>query len=187
MKYTGDISSSLSQKYQYLFREVLTTPFEMHDYYTCSQMDILNRLNENEVIELEKQLEDRLWQLIDTRLTRKQVAACQILKLAINENQGQVWMANQLGVNQSSIAKYFIGNTCYKGGVVKRYGGIAAKLTKIIQNDEVIHSLLYKLEDMETGDLRLPHYTCFRRIMGTATQYQNYLQTGKYVSYGEKE
>ncbi len=175
--YDGDLTTSRSGKYQDSYRQHL---FESYDalpieYLTHDQQQA-NSLEIEQLWELEHDLQDIMWYLIETNLSQHQVATLHLLKLAILSGEGQTWMAEQMGINQSNIPKILHGTDQYVGGQVKRYGGIQKKLEKIIQNCPLIRTKMKEIEAMNHEVVRLPHFRCFRKIIGTELQYQQYLK-----------
>jgi hypothetical protein len=174
-KYTGDIYDSRSSKYQYL---LLETPVS-HDFITTFESPEEQMLRQEELEEmwaLENQLEHLMWKLIDDNLSQHQIALLHIHKLAILQGETQIWMAEQMGINQSSVVKGMQGNISYCGGVRRRYGGIRKKLEGLIKECALIHKAMKELEDLNTESVRLPHYRCFQHIIGSSLQYQQYLK-----------
>ena len=103
---------------------------------------------EEELINLEDQLKEEFWRVIDTQLTGRQK---EVLKMSA-EGSTQMEIAKKLNVNQSSITKSINGNVDYKNGK-RTYGGAKRKLLKLIESDERIKELLNKMKE-----LRQPKY-----------------------------
>jgi hypothetical protein len=176
-KYDGDLTTSRSGKYQDSYRQHLYESYDALpiDYLTHEQQQA-NSLEIEQLWELEHDLQDIMWYLIQTHLTSYQVGILQILKLAILCGEGQTWMAEQLNVGQPSIVKALHGNKVYEGGQIKSYGGIKKKLEKIIQNCPLIRTKMKQIEAMNYEVVRLPHFKCFKKIIGNAAKYEQYLK-----------
>ena len=180
---------NISDKYQHLFYE---------STYDDIVWDMISRRHQSEtsltaeqkeeLYSLDDQLQFCMWLLIDTQLSTKQRAILQMLKIGMTQTE----MAEELGINQSSIHKALHGNVDYQGGVVKRFGGIAKRLEKLIRISPDIHEIMEQIDekidyiDKDHSVLRLPHYFCFKRMLGNHTQYENYIKTAKYITYGSK-
>jgi hypothetical protein len=176
-KYDGDVSNSRSSQYQDKFRQNI---FESFDYlptqFISNEMSQLNEAEISFLWELEHDLQDIMWYLIETHLSKHQIAVLHIQKLAILQGETQWWMAEQLGINQCSIVKCLSGSQIYEGGQIKRYGGIKKKLEKIIQECPLIRTKLIQIEALNYEQIRLPHFLCFKKIIGNAAKYEQYLQ-----------
>jgi hypothetical protein len=180
--YEGDISTSRSDKYQYLIAEVAYTS-EFLDSFTSPQSENISQIDMEKLWDLEQELQNIMWQLIEKNLSPNQIEVLKLQQKAIYQGEGQMWMAEQMGVNQSSIHKCLNGNVTYCGGVVKRYGGIAKKLSKLIKECELVKTTMLEIESLDYQDMRLPHFKCFKKIIGTELEYQKYLKMEDHGSH----
>lgn len=134
-----------SDCYQYLILESVCSNEMMETF--SNEDSIYNRLNpfayNEELLNLEDQLKEEFWRLVDDLLTPRQKA---VLKLA-SEGYTQMEIAKKLKVNQSSITKSLNGNVDYKNGR-KTYGGSKRKILKLIENDEKIKEILAKMSEI---------------------------------------
>jgi DNA-binding CsgD family transcriptional regulator len=134
-----------SDKYQYLLLETACSNDMMEAF--SNDDSIYHRLNpfayNEELLDLEDQLKQEFWRVVDDLLTPRQKA---VLKLA-SEGYTQMEIAKKLKVNQSSITKSLNGNVDYKNGR-RVYGGSKKKILKIIENDEKIKDILNKMREL---------------------------------------
>lgn len=134
-----------SDSYQWILLETVCSNDMMEAF--CNEDSIYNRLNPfhyNEgLMELEDQLKKEFWRVVDTLLTSRQK---QVIRLYA-DGYTQMEIAKMLNVNQSSITKSLNGNVDYKNGK-KVYGGARKKIKKIIENDEKIKEILFKMREM---------------------------------------
>ena len=132
-----------SDRYQYILLETACSNEMMEAF--CNEDSISARLNpfayNEDLIDLEEQLKIEFWRVVDTLLTPRQR---EVIKLYA-EGHTQMEIAKMLDVNQSSITKSLNGNVDYKNGK-KVYGGARKKIRKIIETDDVIKTILKKMQ-----------------------------------------
>jgi DNA-binding CsgD family transcriptional regulator len=137
-----------SDIYQSIFFETSYSNDMMEAF--CNEDSISARLNpfqyDEDLIDLEEQLKEEFWRIVDTLLTERQR---EVLKLSA-EGLTQCEIAKKLGVNQSSVVKSRMGNACYTvdtNGVKskKQYGGSQKKLKKLLETDTKILEILDKM------------------------------------------
>lgn len=135
-----------SDRYQWVLLETVCSNDMMESF--PNEDSICNRLSggflyDESILELEDQLKDEFWRIVDNLLTPRQK---QVIRLYA-DGYTQMEIAKMLNVNQSSITKSLNGNVDYKNGK-KVYGGAKKKINKIIQNDENIIKILNKINDL---------------------------------------
>jgi predicted transcriptional regulator len=96
-----------------------------------------------EYLLLQDQLVIELWRIAEAVCTERQLI---VMKYHC-QGYTQMEIAKMLNVNQSSITKCLNGNVDYKHGQ-KVYGGLKKKLKKHIEKDEVIQSLLKRMDEL---------------------------------------
>jgi predicted transcriptional regulator len=135
-----------SDSYQYLLIETACSNEMMESF--SNDESISSRLNpfqyNEDLIELDDQLKEEFWRVVDTMLTERQR---EVLHLCA-EGYTQMEIAKKLKVNQSSITKSLNGNVDYKNGKVV-YGGAKKKIRKIIEIDETIREILAKIAETQ--------------------------------------
>jgi predicted transcriptional regulator len=134
-----------SDKYQDLFHETVV-PNDMMESFPNDD-SISSRLSggfayDESVLELEDQLKQEFWRIVDNLLTPRQR---EVIRLCA-EGYTQMEIAKMLNVNQSSITKSLNGNVDYKHGR-KVYGGARKKIGKIIDNDEKILDIFKQINE----------------------------------------
>lgn len=134
-----------SDSYQWILLETVCSNDMMEAF--CNEDGIYNRLNPfgyNEgLADLEDQLKEEFWRVVNTLLTARQR---EVIRLYA-EGYTQMEIAKMLNVNQSSITKSLNGNVDYKNG--KRiYGGARKKIKKIIEMDDKIKEILFKMREI---------------------------------------
>lgn len=134
-----------SDSYQFLILETVCSNEMMESF--CNEESIYNRLNpfgySEDVLELEDQLKEEFWRVVETLLTERQRNVIRLYA----DGYTQMEIAKKLKVNQSSITKSLNGNVDYKNG--KRvYGGSKKKINKIIELDSKIKEILNKIREL---------------------------------------
>jgi len=134
-----------SDSYQWILVETVCSNDMMESF--CNEDSIHNRLNpfsyNEDVLELEDQLKEEFWRIVDTLLTSRQR---EVIRLYA-DGYTQMEIAKILNVNQSSITKSLNGNVDYKNGK-NIYGGAKKKIRKIIENDQRIIDILQKIHNL---------------------------------------
>jgi DNA-binding CsgD family transcriptional regulator len=143
----SDRNTTRSSAYQYIINEYSTNPFVINDL-SCAQGMIYrmqpSSYNED-FLDLKEQLLNRMWQIIDKGLTKRQK---EVLKLSM-EGLTQNEIAKILGINQTSVHKVLRGNIDYKTKDMKRrYGGAFKKISKLCQIDPEIQRILHEIQDI---------------------------------------
>src|SRR5580698_846209 len=104
-----------SSKYQYIFNEI---PMESRD--TDNPVHLTDKQeHSDDWSELQDQITELVWSLIDTECTPTQIKRLKLVKDGYTQDE----MAKKEGINQSSIVKTIAGNKFYDSGTVKEYGG----------------------------------------------------------------
>ena len=107
--------------------------------------------NSEEIKDLEEQLKAAFWKLVDTHLTKRQKDVLHLMAKGLTQSE----CALQLNVNQSSIHKSIFGNSDYSntdscGKKIKRsYGGSRKRLLKLMQEDETIKEIFFKISQCQ--------------------------------------
>lgn len=140
-----DRNRNRSDSYQYLILEAACSNEMMESF--SNRDSISNRLNpfayNEDLLELEDQLREEFWRIVDTELTDRQKTVIKYY----SDGYTQMEIAKILNVNQSSITKNLHGNTDYKNG--KRvYGGSIKKIKKILETDERVLEILGKIKEL---------------------------------------
>lgn len=143
-----------SDNYQAVLIEI-SFPHELLDIFSDHD-SIYKRLNpfayNDNIAELEEQLKEQLWRIINENLTDRQK---EIVKLYAS-GKTQMEIAKALGVNQSSITKALWGNTDYanrdNNGKPITYGGVKLKLNKIVREDKTVNEILVKIAELRDSD-----------------------------------
>jgi len=134
-----------SDSYQYVLLETVCSHDMMEAF--SNNDSISSRLNPFEynenILELEDQLKNEFWRVVDTLLTPRQREVIRMYA----DGYTQMEIAKILNVNQSSITKSLNGNVDYKNGK-KVYGGARKKIKKIIENDERIKEILKRMTEL---------------------------------------
>lgn len=135
-----------SDSYQWVLLETVCSNDMMEAF--CNEDSIYNRLAggfsyDERMLELEDRLRKEFWRVVNTLLTPRQR---EVIRLYA-DGYTQMEIAKMLNVNQSSITKSLNGNVDYKNGK-KIYGGARKKIRKIIENDEVIKSILTEMSEL---------------------------------------
>lgn len=137
-----------SNSYQFLLNEISVAP-DLLDSFS-SQDNLYKRLSpfdySETILDLEEQLRQAFWRLIKENLNEKQQRIVKIL----SEGATQTECAEEIGLNQSSIAKFLSGSVELDAqtGTAKTYGGIKKKLRAAMENDQPIKDLLQKISDL---------------------------------------
>jgi predicted DNA-binding protein YlxM (UPF0122 family) len=141
-----DLKKNRSDSYQWVLVEAPCSP-EMLAEFADSQ-GVTGKLNSSmyseELFELQDQLKEALWRIIDTQLTARQR---EVLHLCA-DGYTQIEVAKKLKVNQSSITKSINGNCDYRNGK-KIYGGAKKKLRRIAAKDQEIQGILKRISEIQ--------------------------------------
>lgn len=144
---SADRSSTRSSHYQNYFAEIASDPESIAD---CSEQRgvhgfVGNSGYKEDLLDLNDQLREEFWNLVDKKLTIRQKEVLHLLADGLT----QMEVARLLGVNQSSITKSVSGNADYRNGKKKCYGGSRKKILKIIEKESNIKEILQKIRDIE--------------------------------------
>ena len=146
-----DFTRCRSAGYQDRFLEAACSPELLTEFAERDSMGgrMNNSVYSEELLDLQEQLRQEYWKIIDTQLTERQR---EVLKLTA-AGDTQVEIAKKLGVNQSSVTKSIFGNTDYRptleGLPSKRiYGGSSKRLKKLASTNETIQILLKKIAEI---------------------------------------
>jgi DNA-binding CsgD family transcriptional regulator len=100
---------------------------------------------DEKLLELEDQLKDRFWNIVNTLLTKRQKRVIMLLA----EGKTQMEIAKILNVNQSSITKNLNGNSEYHNGIKTSYGGSKKKLRKLAEEDPEVIAILNQIREIK--------------------------------------
>ncbi len=146
MERKGNRSSS----YQHLILETVCSNDMMESF--SNDDGIYKKLNpfsyNEDVAELEDQLKEEFWRIVDTLLTKRQKEVIHLYA----DGKTQMEIAKILNVNQSSITKSLNGNVDYKKGK-RSYGGTRKKIKKIIEGDSKIKEILAKITELKDNSI----------------------------------
>jgi DNA-binding CsgD family transcriptional regulator len=146
-----DRSRNRSDKYQDTIRQTPAS-FDMLSRYSETQ-GLYGKFNNSEyneeILDLQDQLTAARWRLIKTHLTPRQK---EVLELTA-QGKTQTEIADELGVNQSSITKSIYGNCDYKKTKKTIYGGAKKKLKKLESEDEEIQSIIKKIAEIQSAQM----------------------------------
>ena len=134
-----------SNHYQWLLLECPCSP-EVLTEYSDGQgtAGILNKIHNEELVELWDKLLTAFWRIVNTQLTSRQK---QVLKLCA-DGLTQTEIAKILDVNQSSITKSINGNCDYRKG--KRiYGGSKRRILKLAEKDPEIQGIFKRMRELQ--------------------------------------
>ncbi len=103
-----------------------------------------------EISDLQEQLVQEYWNLIDTVLTKRQRKVVHLSAQGMTQTE----IAKLLGVNQSSITKSINGNVDYRNvkngaGSKRIYGGIKKKIKKEMAKSEKINIIMKQIEEIQ--------------------------------------
>lgn len=139
-----------SDKYQYLICEVICTYEYLSSFSNGDSLAFkLNPYEYDErIYELEDELKKLFWQICEEVMTERQKLVMKML--AAGKTQQEV--ADELGVNQSSITKSLNGNVDYSkknpDGSPKVYGGVIKKFRKLMKNYPRVQEILNELSEL---------------------------------------
>jgi DNA-directed RNA polymerase specialized sigma subunit len=135
-----------SAHYQSIFNEK-SFSHEMLDTF-ANEESVYKRLNpysyDERVLELQDQLQTEFWRLLEENLTDRQLEIVNLLK----KGKTQQEVAKALGINQSSITKSIHGNVDYSKKDKSVYGGIAAKMQRILEKDKRIQEIFRQIAEL---------------------------------------
>lgn len=147
-----DRSGNRSNSYQWILLECPCSPDMLAE--VADSDGVGSQLNpwkyNEELLDLQDDLKQEMWRLIDTRLTERQKEVIHLWAQGFTQTE----IAKKLNVNQSSITKSINGNTDYSGGKTgkKVYGGARKKLQKLAAQDEKIQSILKRIAELSDED-----------------------------------
>ena len=143
--------SSRSDHYQYVIAEVLCGEVVWSCFTNQHSLDyLLDPFKYDEqYLELKDQLKEAFWNLAKKVCTERQWLCLTLTAQGLTQTE----IANQLGVNQSSITKSLNGNIDYTKIEKKSYGGIIKKLKKLIAKDKKIQNIIQQLSEATTEKL----------------------------------
>ncbi len=140
-----------SDKYQWAILEVSCTDEFMQSF--TNNDSIAHQLNpygyDERIDDLVDELKKLFWEVADGVMTPRQKT---ILHMRA-DGYTQMEIADILGVNQSSVTKSINGNTDYKDGRQKIYGGAVKKLKKVMDNHPRIQAILTELSELRNEKL----------------------------------
>lgn len=135
-----------SDSYQWSIVEIMITQEHMESFNNSQgYQHILNPWHYNEeVLELQDKLSEKLWNVIDGYCTQKQKT---VLKMFYKDGMTQMEIAKATNCNQSSITKSLNGNQDMNFD--KRYGGSYKKLRDILSKDKEFMGLLARIIELQ--------------------------------------
>ncbi len=143
-----DRRNNRSKDYQHKILEQCTSPHTMADLSLAQGLTCRiepDKLSE-EYLDLKEQLNERMWEIIEEGLTKRQK---ETLKLVVLEGKTQNEVAKLLDINQTSVHKIVHGNIDYRSdGSKKRYGGAVKKIQKLCSVDPEIQEILKELMEI---------------------------------------
>jgi hypothetical protein len=121
----------------------------------------------------EDDLSAYFWWMINNLCTDHQRQVVHLYYMGLTQQE----IATKLNVNQTSVHKTLLGNKCYEGPNIRRYGGVGAKLTKHLKTSIFVQKKMKEMESYQTYKyrLRLPFYSVFQRVIGNSHQYHQWL------------
>lgn len=133
-----------SDAYQVIYHEIMYS-HDMLSGFSNSE-SISTRLcpyqYDERVLDLQDQLKEEFWRVVDEALTDKQARVMQML----GEGATQMEIAKEMGCNQSSIHKNLRGGASKDGSV--SYGGSEGKLREACMSDPKILEILAKIDEI---------------------------------------
>lgn len=128
-----------SQKYQYLFQEILVEP-------SSEQLANKNSQDSVQMREIKLDISERLIQIANDILTEKQR---DIFNYYFVKGLTQTDIAKKMKINQSSVTKSINGNFEYSDGGRMCYGGSLKKIRRAAEKDDLIIKLYQKLDEIK--------------------------------------
>ncbi len=146
IKIDRDFTKNRSDRYQHVLVEASCSPDMLAEFSDARGITgMINNTNyDEELFDLQDQLRKELWRIIRTKLTKRQ---CEVIELYA-QGLTQIEIAKKLNVNQSSITKSINGNCDYRNGK-KVYGGAKKKLRRLADQDPVIQSILFRINELQ--------------------------------------
>jgi len=132
-----------SDRYQYKILEVNSSDEFLSSFSNSQSLN--PELYNEQFLTLQDRLKERVNQLTEIHLTQRQK---DIWKMYC-DGYTQQEMSKTLNVNQSSVCKTLNGNTDYRSGTTKSYGGIYKKMRRICFDDAEILKILSLMEELE--------------------------------------
>lgn len=141
-----DFTKNRSDRYQHIIVESPCSPELLTEFAEIQSIGgrLNNPVYNEELYDLQDQLKNEFWRIIDTQLTKRQK---EVLRLYA-DGYTQIEIAKMLKVNQSSITKSINGNCDYRNGK-KIYGGAKKKLKRIAAKDEKIRQILDRIAEIQ--------------------------------------
>jgi len=146
IKIDRDFTKNRSDRYQHVLVEASCSPDMLAEFSDARGITgMINNSNyDEELFDLQDQLRKELWRIIRAKLTKRQ---CEVIELYA-QGLTQIEIAKKLNVNQSSITKSINGNCDYRNGK-KVYGGAKKKLRRLADQDPVIQSILFRINELQ--------------------------------------
>lgn len=140
-----------SEAYQVLYHEIACSN-DMISSFTNDD-SIHGRLTggfsyDETILELEDQLREEFWKIVDTCLTERQREVVHLCA----DGYTQMEIAKMLKVNQSSVAKQILGNKSYDINelgrkTIRTYGGITKRIHKVLEDNQEVKDILAKIAE----------------------------------------
>lgn len=141
-----DFSVCRSSHYQATILESPCAPDLLFEFCELQSIGGMLNLDRGEQLkDLQEQLRKEFWRVVDTKLTKRQAEVLHLLA----DGKTQVEVAKLLCINQSSITKSWNGNSDYRNGNRKSYGGSKRKLIRLVSEDLVIAAILNKISELQ--------------------------------------
>lgn len=139
--------ASKSDSIQFKYREVNLDPAIMGNFCENEGLYSSDYQKTDELVDLVEELNERLKDIIDNKLTARQK---EVMILLYYEGLTQTEAALKLGLCQPTIHKTTSGNLDYKNGG-KRYGGAIKKIQRLCAADERIQYIMNRVAEIKTG------------------------------------
>jgi DNA-binding CsgD family transcriptional regulator len=141
--------ASKSDPIQFKYREVSLEPSLLGNFCEADGLYSSDYQRTDELLDLIDELNTRIKEIIETRLTDRQR---EVMTLLYYHGLTQTEVAVRLGLCQPTIHKTTSGNLDYKNGG-KRYGGALKKIKKICDEDERISFIIKRITEIKTGSV----------------------------------
>jgi len=135
--------SHRSDHYQYKILEVNSSDEFLASFSNAQSLN--PEMYNEQFLDLQDRLKERVNQLTEIHLTQRQKDIWRMYCDGYTQQE----MSKILKVNQSSVCKTLNGNTDYRSGTTKSYGGIYKKMKRICFEDAEVLNILSLMEELE--------------------------------------
>lgn len=139
--------ASKSDPIQFKYREVSLEPTLLGNFCDADGLYSAHYQKTDELLDLIDELNERIKDIIDNRLTDRQR---EVMTLLYYNGLTQTEVALRLGLCQPTIHKTTAGNLDYKNGG-KRYGGALKKIKRLCDEDGRIVFIIKRIGEIKTG------------------------------------